>query len=74
MAASVSPGAGTFASKAPAKLFSTRVVGGGATATNAAEYAVAPNGRFLINQMSDESPIPITLILNPKRQGGPRAI
>jgi hypothetical protein len=46
--------------------FATRIVGGGATGTNATEYAVTHDGRFLIHQMSDESPVPITLILNPK--------
>jgi hypothetical protein len=33
----VTPGAVTFDSNSPQKLFDTRIVGGGATATNAAE-------------------------------------
>jgi hypothetical protein len=31
-----------------------------------AEYAVAPDGRFLINEVVDEQVDPITIVLNPR--------
>lgn len=47
----------------PAVLFQTRIVNT-TVAGNLAEYDVAPDGRFLINEWFDEVPTPITLILN----------
>ena len=48
----------------PAPLFSTRIVGGVANLLRT-QYAVSRDGRFLINQLAEESTAaPITLILN----------
>ena len=50
---------------APLALFRTRIVGGGTVTQNSQEYAVARDGRFLINQpVADATAAPITLILN----------
>ena len=48
-------------------LFPTRNMEGG-TARTVPQYAVARDGRFLINQMVDDA-APITLILNWKGEG-----
>ena len=49
----------------PVALFPTRIVNGGAVAVNRPQYAVARDGRFLINQtVADAAAAPITLILN----------
>ena len=46
-------------------LFQTRIVDGGNVAINRPQYAVARDGRFLINQPVGDAPAaPITLILN----------
>jgi hypothetical protein len=47
----------------PAVLFQSRIVGA-TTAPNKAEYDVSRDGRFLINQATDEALPPIQLILN----------
>lgn len=58
--------AGTsFEAGTPVALFPTRIVGGGTLAANRPEYAVARDGRFLINQpVGDATTAPITLMLN----------
>jgi eukaryotic-like serine/threonine-protein kinase len=49
----------------PVALFPTRIVDGGTVAINRPQYAVARDGRFLINQpVRDAVVAPITLILN----------
>ncbi len=46
-------------------LFQTRIVDGGTVTTNRPQYAVARDGRFLINEpVADATAAPITLILN----------
>jgi hypothetical protein len=64
MAATVTTSGAAFEATIPVKLFSTQIRGGGAVATNRAEYAVSRDGRFLINQVADEQPAPIIMILN----------
>ncbi|MEQ1580766.1 MAG: TIR domain-containing protein [Steroidobacteraceae bacterium] len=51
-------------SGAPARLFPTRMVGGGGDAQLGRQYDVAPDGRFLINTELDNAAAPITLIQN----------
>ena len=49
---------------APEALFPTRIAGGVANVFRP-QYAVSRDGRFLINQLAEESAtVPITLILN----------
>ncbi len=49
----------------PVALFPARIFGGGSLAANHPNYAVARDGRFLINQpVADATAAPITLILN----------
>jgi Tol biopolymer transport system component len=64
MAAAVTTSGAAFEATIPVKLFSTQIRGGGAVATNRAEYAVSRDGGFLINQVADEQPAPIIMILN----------
>ena len=55
----------SFEAGTPVALFPTRVVQGGRIAAARSEYAVARDGRFLINQpVADATAAPITLILN----------
>ena len=57
----------TLEAGAPAALFQTRILGGGSVlgAANREQYAVASDGRFLMNVVAGEaSAAPITLILN----------
>ena len=62
MAVPVAASRTSFEAGAPVPLFATRVEGG---ATGAPEYAVARDGRFLINQpVAQDTVAPITLILN----------
>ena len=62
MAASISAAGASFESGPPRPLFASRIVGGGAAAR---EYAVARDGRFLINQaVADATAAPIMLLLN----------
>jgi Tol biopolymer transport system component len=44
-------------------LFQTRIVNTN-IAINGAEFAVSPDGRFLVNEFADDVPAPITVILN----------
>ena len=45
--------------------FQARIVGGGGISNNKPQYAVSPDGRFLINVPGgDSSTAPITLLLN----------
>ena len=46
----------------PVSLFATHV--GGAIQTSTQQYAVAPDGRFLMNTVTEEAAAPITVILN----------
>ena len=50
----------------PGQLYLTLglLVSGGSVASNHPDYAVSTDGRFLINQVADESPGSIKLILN----------
>jgi len=48
----------------PVKLFQARILNGGVDAQPGRQYDVAPDGRFLINQVSDTRAAPITLIQN----------
>ncbi len=49
----------------PVAIVATRIVGGGTQGTNRPQYAVAKDGRFLVNQRAEESTnTPITLVLN----------
>ena len=65
MAVPVTAAGPSFAAGTPVALFPTRIVNGGTVTQNRAQYAVARDGRFLINQtVADGSAAPITLILN----------
>ena len=65
MAVPVTMTGSKFVAGKPVALFPTRIVGGGAIATNKAQFAVSKDGRFLINQRVEESTnTPITLVLN----------
>ncbi len=65
MAASVTAAGASFEAGVPVALFPTRIVDGGGAAVNRRQYAVARDGRFLINQpVADATAAPITLILN----------
>jgi eukaryotic-like serine/threonine-protein kinase len=48
----------------PMKLFQTRILNGGVDTEPGRQYDVAPDGRFLINQVPDSRSAPITLIQN----------
>ena len=52
-------------------LFPTRIVGGGRSYLLVDQYAVAPDGRFLINVVTAETlpTPPLTLLLNWKSNG-----
>ena len=64
MAASIEASSSTLRAGRPAALFPSRVVGG-SFAVLKPQYAIARDGRFLINQLTEESAAPpITLILN----------
>jgi Tol biopolymer transport system component len=65
MAVAVNAAGSTLQYETPVALFSMRIAGGGSAATNRPNYDVAPNGRFLVAQLAEESSAsPITLILN----------
>ena len=65
MAVSVTAAGVSFETSTPVALFPTRAVDGGTVTQNRAQYAVARDGRFLINQpVGDAAVAPITLILN----------
>jgi len=64
MAAGVSVSGSNLETGTPVPLFQTRIAGGVASLFRP-QYAVSRDGRFLINQLADESAAtPITLILN----------
>jgi len=61
----VSPDGKTIKAGAPVPLFSTRIAGGPTPGSNNQQYAVASDGRFLINVTTEDATAsPITLILN----------
>ena len=65
MAVPVTAAGASFEAGTPVALFPTRIVDGGTVANNRPQYAVARDGRFLINQpVADATAAPITLILN----------
>ena len=65
MASAIRDTAGSFDAATPVPLFQTRLRASGAESIGKAEYAVSPDGRFLINQpVEDATSTPITLILN----------
>ncbi len=63
MAAPITASGATFAAGTPVKLFQTHIRGGGENSA-AREYDVTPDGRFLIDSVSESAAAPITLILN----------
>src|SRR2546425_1013604 len=64
MAASISASSANFETTTPVPLFPAQVAGG-VTNLFRPQYAVSRDGRFLINQLAEESTAtPITLILN----------
>jgi len=68
MAAPVTAAGASFAAGTPVALFPSRIRGEGSVATDRVPYAVARDGRFLINQpVGDATAAPITLILNWQR-------
>ena len=65
MAVAITSNGDTLDPGKPVTLFQTRIVGGGSDFGRAAEYDVAPDGRFLINTvLENTTATPITLILN----------
>jgi Tol biopolymer transport system component len=65
MAVPVTAAGASFEHGTPVALFPTRIVDGGTVAAGRPQYAVARDGRFLINQpLGDATAAPITLILN----------
>jgi hypothetical protein len=65
MAASIAVQNGAIEAGAPMALFQTRVSGGGTNTYTKPQYDVAPDGRFLINTITDASTTaPITPLLN----------
>ena len=55
----------TLEASAPVPLFPTRLASGPGFAPAEAKYEVAPDGRFLVNTIVDESNAPpITIMLN----------
>ena len=65
MAVPVTAAGPSFEAGTPVPLFPTRIVGGGTVTNNRPQYAIARDGRFLINQpVADANAAPITLILN----------
>ena len=65
MAVPVTAAGTSFDAGTPAAMFPTRIVDGGTVATVRPQYAVARDGRFLINQaLADATAAPIALILN----------
>ncbi len=64
MAAPITAGATTLAAGTPVRLFQAHITGGGENVRQGWEYDVAPDGRFLIDTVSESAAAPITLILN----------
>ena len=65
-ASAVSPQGETLNVRTPERLFATRINGGGGMGSNASEYAVSRDGRFLIDEIVEENSMPITVVVNPK--------
>jgi hypothetical protein len=61
MAAPITVSGATLVAGTPAKLFQTKILDGGKTPVGR-EYDVAPDGRFLINNVVNSAAAPITLI------------
>ena len=56
---------GTLEAGIPVGLFKPRLVGGGRVYPIIHQYAVAPDGRFLMNVVVDDAPTaPLTVLLN----------
>ena len=69
MAVPVTASGTSFEAGTPVALFPTRIVDGGTLSQSRPQYAVARDGRFLINQpVAEATAAPITMILN--WQGG----
>jgi Tol biopolymer transport system component len=66
MATTIGAGVQSLEFSTPVKLFVTRISGGGGIGANALEYAVASDGRFLINEVVEEHVAPITVVINPR--------
>ncbi|MGH9256301.1 MAG: hypothetical protein ACRD3C_17225 [Vicinamibacterales bacterium] len=67
-----SPDGKTLDLGAPAPLFRTRLASGATINPGRPEYAVAPDGRFLMNTIvEDTAPSPITIVLNWEAGLGP---
>jgi hypothetical protein len=65
MAVAVTASGPTFEAGTPVGLFRTRIVGGGSPMLTRPQYAVARDGRFLINQpVNEATATPITLLMN----------
>lgn len=65
MAAQITATESTIVPGIPVALFQTNVAGGGRDASDLGrQYDVAPDGRFLINRVTDTAIAPITLIQN----------
>ncbi len=64
MAAPITVSGAMFAAGTPVKLFEAHIVGGGENVARGREYDIAPDGRFLINTVSESAAAPITLIQN----------
>ena len=68
----VSPDGRTLDLGVPAPLFRTRLASGAGVIAGRPEYAVAPDGRFLMNTVvEDTAPSPITVVLNWEAGLGP---
>jgi hypothetical protein len=64
MASSITITGTTLETGKPVALFPTRIGGGGVDAQQGRQYDVAPDGRFLINTVLDNTAAPITLLQN----------
>jgi Tol biopolymer transport system component len=65
MAVSISPSAAAVEAGLPVPLFPSRLPGGGSANFFKHQFAVSPDGRFLLNQSIEESStLPITVIVN----------
>ncbi len=69
MAAPITATGATIEPGAPIVLFPTRIYGGGVDALQNRQYDVTRDGRFLINTIVDETPPPITLLMNWRPEG-----
>lgn len=69
MAVPISGAGPTVEPGVPEMLFPTRIYGGGVDAQQGRQYDVAPDGRFLINMVLDNTVAPITLIQNWNPEG-----